>query len=120
MSTKAAKLLLLTTTAVGGFVAYKYFYQNGLVFSNSKENIEDCAEHALLIIKEEKMRELVEDLKIQLVPYYHHYFNLLREMEKEYVLRYKERDDPSKDTKGLRSKTLYELKAKVRKELDAK
>ena len=115
MSTKSTQLLLLTSTAIGGFLVYKF-----LTRDLAPQTVESCPEHKLLIISENQMKELIEDLKIQLVPYYHHYYNLLREMEREFVLRYKERDDPSKDTYGLRSKTLQELKSKVRKELDAK
>ena len=57
---------------------------------------------------------MLEDLKIELTPYYTYYFNLLKAMEDEQISNHGSREN------GLRSATLFELKSKVNQELEQK
>jgi hypothetical protein len=61
------------------------------------------------------MAEILEDLKLQMVPYYAHFFHVLRALEDEFIQNHR-----GKPEDGLRSATLHELKAKVRAELERK
>jgi hypothetical protein len=74
----------------------------------------ECQEHLKLVINKEKTLQILEDLKIELTPYYTFYYNLLKAMEDEQISNHGSKD------KGLRSATLHELKAKVTSELEQK
>ena len=76
---------------------------------------ESCHEHQKMIINPTKMNELLEDLKLHMVPYYAHYYNLLHALEEEYI-----NNHHGKVNEGLRSATFNALKQKVRAELDSK
>jgi len=55
------------------------------------------------------MAEILEDLKLHMVPYYTHFYHVLRALEDEYIQNHRGSEED-----GLRSATLHALKAKVR------
>lgn len=61
------------------------------------------------------MHEILEDLKINLQPYYVHFYNILHQLETEYIQNHRGSTED-----GLRSMVLNDLKLKVKKELEQK
>ena len=43
----------------------------------------DCSEHMSMLLSEQKMLEILEDLKIELTPYFTYYYHMLKALEKE-------------------------------------
>ena len=76
---------------------------------------ESCPDHMKRIVSETKMREIILDLKLNLVPYYHHYYNLVKALEDEYISK-----SGGNYAEAMKSATLYELKQKLKKELEEK
>ena len=58
-----------------------------------------------MLIHITKMHDIIEDLKLQLVPYYQYYFNLVKTLEDEYIHK-----NDGDTEKALRSATLFDLK----------
>lgn len=59
------------TALVGGAAYYLYQSQN-----LSKVHV-DCVEHMKLLVNDDKMMQVLDDLRIEFTPYYIYYYNLL-------------------------------------------
>ena len=73
ISTNIWSMALLTGAAgVLSFAAYKYMEQEQIA-----DPIE-CKGHMRQLISQDQMKAIIEDLKINLTPYYVHYYNILK------------------------------------------
>ena len=113
-STSTGKVLLLTSATLL-FSGAAYLLYN----SKAKQEAEaspssSSRRHDQLIINKFKLIEILDDLKLELTPYYVHYYNLLKMEEDEFARKLGSRE------KGLRSATLADIRAKVQGRLEKK
>lgn len=105
-----AKIALATSlTALGGFLLYSAYSPRPV------KSAVTCQEHSKLVIPPQRMAEVLEDLKIYMLPYYIHYFNIIKQLEDDYTL-----NNNGDRSKALRSASLHALKEKIKKELEEK
>ena len=89
-------------SALIGGAAYLMYQQSNL----SIQHIE-CQQHLKNLVNESTIKEILDDMKIELTPYYVYYYNLLKALEDEFA------DNLGSKERGLRSATLHALKLKI-------
>ena len=105
-----AKVALATSlTALGGFLLYSAYSPRPATAAVA------CPEHAKLIIPPQRMAEILEDLKIHLLPYYIHYYNIIKQLQDDYT-----HSNNGDEAKALRSASLHAVKDKIKAELEKK
>ena len=81
--TEYKKLAIVgSMTALIGAGAYLLAKQN---FISKGTYHESCEEHNLRLVDKKRMLDILEDLRIELTPYYIHFYNLLKTLENEYT-----------------------------------
>lgn len=70
------KLLIAGGAAVVSLAAYFMF--------GAEENEEKVKKQILVMCSEEKLLNILEDLRIEYTPYYTHYYHMLVTLQKEY------------------------------------